>query len=89
MRKQTLGNSMTAALVWMVALPGTVLSQADEPAIQLPEGEAKALIEGTCIACHQLDYIPNSAGYTHDGWEKLILKIMLQSLCLGVLQELV
>jgi len=70
MGRQTL--AITAAWLGTVALTGTVSAQQHEPTIQLPEGEARALIEGTCIACHQLDYIPNSRGYTHEGWKALI-----------------
>ena len=72
MRQQTLAGSMTAALLWMVAFPAAVLAQGDNTAIHLPEGEAKPLIEGICVACHELTYIPNSTGYTHEGWEALI-----------------
>jgi len=65
--------SLTAAVLgWMVALPGTVLAQSSNPEVQLPDGEPKALIEATCAACHRLDYIPNSRGYTHEGWKELI-----------------
>jgi len=71
MRIRTL-MGFSPALLLVVALPSTVLAQQEAPALQLPGGEAKAIIEGTCIACHELDYIPNSRGNTHDGWEALI-----------------
>ena len=61
---------MTMALLWAVAIP--TQAQQEAPAVELPEGEAKAFIEGTCVACHRLDYIPNSRGYTHEGWDFLI-----------------
>lgn len=70
MRMRTLFSA--AALLWAGTWPLTVLAQQEAPAVQLPEGEAKAVIEGTCVACHRLDYIPNSRGYTHDDWRALI-----------------
>ena len=72
MRQQILAGLMTAAVPCMAALPTTVLAQQGNPAVQLPDGEARALIEGICVACHQLDYIPNAVGYTHEGWAALI-----------------
>lgn len=38
----------------------------------LPDGAGKPLVEGTCTACHQLNQITDSAGYTRDGWKELI-----------------
>lgn len=63
--------SLTVAVLGWTALP-VVLAQPSNPEVQLPDGEPKALIEGTCATCHRLDYIPNSRGYTHDGWKELI-----------------
>lgn len=37
----------------------------------LPEGEAKAMVEGACTACHQTNMITRSSGYTQDGWKEL------------------
>ena len=39
---------------------------------QLPEGKAKPLVEGMCAACHSLQLIQNSSGYTREHWKELI-----------------
>ena len=37
----------------------------------LPDGEGKALVEGVCTACHQVNQITRSSGYTLEGWREL------------------
>ena len=61
-----------AAIAWTLVLPSTLLAQQDRPAVQLPDGDAKAVIEGTCAACHRLDFITDSRGYTQEDWSELI-----------------
>ena len=39
--------------------------------VQLPEGPGKELVQASCTACHSLNNIPNSWGYTREGWELL------------------
>lgn len=41
------------------------------PAVSLPEGDGKALVEAQCSRCHTLNNLTNSWGYTRDGWERL------------------
>ena len=72
MSKRIVASLTVAVLGWMVASPVAVLAQPSNPEVQLPDGEPKALIEATCAACHLLEYIPNSRGYTHEGWRELI-----------------
>ena len=72
MRKRIVASLTVAVLGWMVAPPVAVLAQPSNAEVQLPDGEPKALIEATCAACHLLEYIPNSRGYTHEGWRELI-----------------
>ena len=43
---------------------------------QLPEAEGKALVQGTCTACHDLNQITRSSGYTREGWRELIGTMM-------------
>ena len=62
----------TLVTLLATVLPAIVLAQRDRPPVQLPDGEAKAMIEAVCVACHRLDFIPNSVGSTHDGWQQLI-----------------
>ena len=61
-----------AFLLSAAALPGAAMAQGANPAAHLPDGEPKAFIEATCNACHRVDYIPNSRGYSEDGWRNLI-----------------
>lgn len=72
MMRQRMIINTAVMLAWTLTLPSTLLAQQDRPAVQLPDGEAKAIVEGTCAACHRLDFIPNSRGYTHEDWEALI-----------------
>lgn len=37
----------------------------------LPDGEGKAQVEATCVACHQTNMITGSVGYTEEGWRYL------------------
>lgn len=43
---------------------------------QLPEGDGKILVQGTCTACHDLNQITRSSGYTREGWRELIATMM-------------
>ena len=72
MLRRIVANLTVAVLSWMVVLPLTVLAQPADTEVQLPDGEPKALIEATCVTCHRLDYIPNSRGYTQEGWRYVI-----------------
>ena len=38
----------------------------------LPEGADKALVEGVCTACHPVNQITRSLGYTREGWKELV-----------------
>ncbi|MGZ8500305.1 MAG: hypothetical protein ACXW5W_17965, partial [Candidatus Binatia bacterium] len=40
--------------------------------VQLPDGEGKPLVQGTCTACHELNQLTRSSGYTRDEWKDLI-----------------
>ncbi len=66
----------TRSAVWVVALVGwAFLEPADaqrrrEP-VQLPEGTGQALVQTSCTACHRLNLIPNSWGFTQEGWRGL------------------
>jgi virginiamycin B lyase len=49
-----------------------VEGQRGGPAVQLPEGAGKALVEKTCARCHSLGFIPSSFGYSQQEWTNLI-----------------
>ena len=42
------------------------------PSVDLPDGAGKEAVTATCGACHALNSITGSAGYTQDGWRDLI-----------------
>jgi len=44
---------------------------AQQPPTQLPEGDGKALVQGTCTACHEINQITRSSGYSREGWREL------------------
>ncbi len=67
---------MAAVFFWMAVLPSTVLAQRNAPPVQLPDGDAKPMVEGLCVACHRLDFVPNYVGNTHEGWQDLISTMM-------------
>jgi virginiamycin B lyase len=53
-----------------VALPVELNAQAS--ATTLPEGPAKEFVQAACTACHTVDLIAESAGYTRQGWHDLV-----------------
>jgi virginiamycin B lyase len=48
------------------------LAQAQE----LPDSPGKELVSATCVACHEIELIPLSEGYTHEQWRYLISKMI-------------
>ena len=72
MRQRTRLALMAATFPCLVSFSTSVLSQPGGAAVQLPDGEAKAMVEGICVACHRLDFVPNYVGNTHEGWDALI-----------------
>jgi len=47
------------------------MSERAREAAGLPDGEGKALVSTVCIACHGVDQITGSAGYTQAQWRDL------------------
>ena len=46
--------------------------QGGPPPAQLPEGPGRDQVQGTCAACHNLNLITGSFGYTKEGWQNRI-----------------
>ena len=65
------GRSL-ASLAAAVCLAVPVVAQGQS----LPEGLGQEMVEGDCTACHGVNQIQNSSGYTRDGWEELILTMV-------------
>jgi len=60
-------------LVLLLAAPAL----ADESRFALKDGEGKQLVEGNCVMCHSLDYIPmNSVFLDRKGWEASVSKMV-------------
>jgi mono/diheme cytochrome c family protein len=50
---------------------------ADESQVKLKEGPGKDLVQGSCVMCHSLDYIPmNSVFMDRKGWEASVAKMV-------------
>ena len=69
MRQRILSRlSILGALIWL-ALSIDIGGQTGQ--VQLPDGPGKELVSATCAQCHSLNVIPNSWGYTREGWQGL------------------
>ena len=50
---------------------------ADESSIQLRDDPARELVEGSCAACHSLDYVVmNSVFLDRNGWQAEVTKMV-------------
>jgi mono/diheme cytochrome c family protein len=65
-------------LLWVLAVllvSGAAL--ADESTVKLKDAPGKDLVQGSCIMCHSLDYIPmNSPFLDRKGWEAAVNKMI-------------
>lgn len=65
----------SSCLVLAAAFASLSLPAAAQPPfgapVELPDGPGKEFVEGACMACHQLNLIVGSAGYTQEGWRYL------------------
>jgi len=92
MPKQIRTSPITVFLLSASLIPVAAFAQESDVAVHLPDGEPKAFIEGACVACHRLDYIPNARGFSEDGWSDLISTMIalpddLRSSVVGYLAE--
>lgn len=72
---------MSTKALWMCTMAGSVLfalpalgqmQMGERTPVQLPDGDAKALVEDACSVCHSLTNITNSQGHTPDEWKTTI-----------------
>ncbi|WP_234269935.1 virginiamycin B lyase family protein [Billgrantia ethanolica] len=61
MARRTLGTVFLAAVLYH-----------PYAALALPEGEGRETFEAVCAACHGVNLIERSSGYTHEEWDFLI-----------------
>lgn len=59
-----------AAVLAVLCFSSTAQAQLLGPD-KLPDGDARALVQGVCSACHPITYITGSVGYTQDQWRYL------------------
>ena len=43
-----------------------------QQAVALPDGPGREMVQGMCAACHNLNTVINSTGYTQERWKDLI-----------------
>jgi virginiamycin B lyase len=65
-------SSALFVVVLAVALQGQGRQGGGRGQVQLPDGPAKEMVSTTCAACHGLNLITGSAGYSQDGWSDVI-----------------
>src|SRR5215469_14537490 len=69
--KQLLLSVLAGSLAF--ALPARAQMQMGERTpVQLPDGDAKQLVEDTCQTCHSLTNITNSQGHTPEEWKTTV-----------------
>jgi virginiamycin B lyase len=51
---------------------GAAGRQGGPPQVQIPDGPGREQVQATCSACHDLNLITNSFGYTKEGWQDRI-----------------
>jgi virginiamycin B lyase len=61
---------MAGAALLGLGIPLAAQAQIEGPN-ELPEGDAKNLVQGLCAACHPVSLITGSVGYTQDEWRYL------------------
>ncbi len=69
MRIRTIGLVSTLILVLLI---GPLPAMAQRWSSELPAGPGKELVQGACAACHNMNPITRSSGYTREGWQELI-----------------
>src|SRR5688572_17909193 len=70
-----------ALLVPVIVLFGTLPALGQDAAqkqnpVQLPAGAGKAIVEGACVQCHNLERVVRPIGNTPEGWQ-LVLNSMV------------
>ena len=61
----------TTCVVWAFFCCAAAPAAAQTRHAALPDGPGKETVEAVCTACHQINQITNSSGYTRAEWEEL------------------
>lgn len=76
MRKHALPAAIATVCLWAL-LPAPAQTQRGRgPAVQLPDGAGRDLVQSTCTQCHGLNLITRSWGYSRDGWQELFTSMV-------------
>lgn len=68
---------MRTLLLLPAALLASSVALADESQVKLKDAPGKDLVQGRCVMCHSLDYIPmNSVFLDRKGWEASVAKMI-------------
>ena len=67
MRTMQYGTHSVALVGWGFLVPAD--AQRRREPVKLPEGAGRALVQASCTSCHRLNLIPNSWGFTEEGWK--------------------
>jgi mono/diheme cytochrome c family protein len=77
MNRPSMKRSGATAMVFVTGLTLAFQALADESAFKLKDGPGRELVEGNCVMCHSLDYIPmNSPFLDAKGWEASVNKMI-------------
>lgn len=63
--------SLSVAALVVSVLPAGAQGRGQAPVV-LPEGPGKEMVQMNCTKCHGLNNIPNSWGFTREGWHELM-----------------
>src|SRR5262245_32202909 len=67
--------ALAAAFVLFSFSPALAQGRGQQPA--LPDGPGKEAVQKTCTACHGLNNITGSGGFTKQGWEELLNSMLV------------
>jgi virginiamycin B lyase len=71
MQTRTSLGPATAMLAGLLAVAPAQAQQGGQP-VHLPPGAGQALVQNLCVGCHALNQITGSAGFSKDGWARLV-----------------
>jgi virginiamycin B lyase len=63
--------AITGSLLFVVPARGQ-MQLGERTPVQLPEGDAKQMVEDSCAVCHSLTNITNSQGHTPEEWKTTV-----------------
>ncbi|MGH7034437.1 MAG: hypothetical protein ACREFL_11960, partial [Stellaceae bacterium] len=68
-------SEIDAAVKYLAANFGPGVNVPPSPAVTLPDGQGKAVVEGGCVLCHGLDRVANARRSTAD-WQSIVKRMV-------------